>query len=154
MKGIYGLHIALIMACLLVPHQKVETKVDTKKEVVQAQPQVKTIVPVQEPVRQVVERERAKPETLKQYAERRTIEIFGGGWENVDYIIQHESSWVVGNINKSSGACGLGQALPCSKMKCSLSDGKCQVDWTLNYILNRYGSTKNARAFWSAHHWY
>ncbi|MEK6879068.1 MAG: hypothetical protein AABY22_05640, partial [Nanoarchaeota archaeon] len=51
-------------------------------------------------------------------------------------------------INSSSGACGLGQALPCSKMKCDLSDTACQISWTINYIKDRYGNPTNAYRFW------
>jgi len=137
------------------PHKPVEKAEALKEEV---EPPLSTLEeempaePIVKVNRDVAPRE--KPETLKEYAKRRTIEIFGGGWKNVDFIIQKESSWKIGAINKSSGACGLGQALPCSKMKCGLSDGKCQVEWTLKYILNRYGSTKNAKAHWLSHNWY
>lgn len=71
-----------------------------------------------------------------------------------DFIYQKESGNNPGAINKSSGACGLGQALPCSKMGCSLSDYACQDTFFTNYMLNRYGSWENARAFWLSHKWW
>lgn len=57
-------------------------------------------------------------------------------------------------VNKSSGACGLAQSLPCSKMNCALGDYACQDAWATQYMLNRYGSWANAQAFWLAHHWW
>lgn len=67
----------------------------------------------------------------------------------------HESGNNPGSINKSSGACGLGQALPCSKLPCSLSDYACQDSWfTNNYMIPRYGTWANAKAFWLQNHWW
>jgi hypothetical protein len=53
-------------------------------------------------------------------------------------------------------ACGLGQSLPCQKLTavCSLSDYNCQDIWFTNYMLNRYGSWANAKAFWLSHKWW
>lgn len=70
------------------------------------------------------------------------------------FIYMHESGNNPGAINKSSGACGLGQALPCSKLPCSLSDYACQDSWFTNYMLQRYGSWENAKAFWQSHRWW
>lgn len=70
------------------------------------------------------------------------------------YIYSHESGNNPGAINASSGACGLGQALPCSKMPCSLTDYACQDQFFTNYAMQRYGSWNNARAFWVANHWW
>jgi hypothetical protein len=73
---------------------------------------------------------------------------------NVQFIISMESGGNSCARNPSSGACGLFQALPCSKMGCSLSDVQCQVRWGTNYMVSRYGSTAKAVAFWKANHWY
>lgn len=70
------------------------------------------------------------------------------------FIYQHESGNNPGAINPSSGACGLGQALPCSKMGCSLSDYACQDKFFTGYAMARYGSWENAKAFWLANHWW
>lgn len=69
-------------------------------------------------------------------------------------IYQKESGNNPGAINKSSGACGIGQAWPCSKMKCSLSDYACQDAYFTNYAITRYGSWENAWAWWTAHKWW
>lgn len=70
------------------------------------------------------------------------------------FIYQHESGNRTDAINPSSGACGLGQALPCSKMPCSLSDYACQDNFFTNYMKSRYGTWENAVAFWKSHKWW
>jgi len=92
---------------------------------------------------------------LQEYAEKRSAELFGEGhFEALYYIIQKESGWTVGRVNSSSGACGLGQALPCSKLGDAYGDGIKELEWVLSYIKNRYGTPSNALAFWSTHRWY
>lgn len=71
-----------------------------------------------------------------------------------DFIYSHESGNNPGAINKSSGACGLGQALPCSKMPCSLTDYNCQDAFFTQYMQSRYGTWENAMAFWQANRWW
>lgn len=66
-------------------------------------------------------------------------------------IYFHESGNRTNAINASSGACGLGQAWPCSKMPCSLSDYACQDAFFTNYALTRYGSWDAAWAYWQGH---
>ena len=69
-------------------------------------------------------------------------------------IFMRESGNNPSAINASSGACGLGQALPCSKMPCSLSDYNCQVNFFTSYAVSRYGSWDNAWSFWQQHNWW
>lgn len=70
------------------------------------------------------------------------------------FIYEHESGNNPGAVNQSSGACGLGQALPCSKMPCSLSDYACQDNFFTQYMLERYGTWENAVSFWLSHKWW
>lgn len=70
------------------------------------------------------------------------------------FIYQHESGCRTNARNPNGGACGLGQALPCSKMPCSLSDWVCQDKFFSNYAIQRYGSWANAYAFWKQHSWW
>ena len=70
------------------------------------------------------------------------------------FIYMKESGNRPSAINASSGACGLGQALPCSKMPCSLSDYACQDAFFTRYMQARYGTWENARAFWLSHRWW
>ncbi|WP_244178831.1 transglycosylase SLT domain-containing protein [Streptomyces rubellomurinus] len=73
-------------------------------------------------------------------------------------IISHESGWNVTATNPSSGAYGLAQALPGSKMASAGSDWQTnpatQIKWALDYMNSRYGSPNAAWNFWQANHWY
>ncbi|MFI1719835.1 transglycosylase SLT domain-containing protein [Streptomyces sp. NPDC020489] len=73
-------------------------------------------------------------------------------------IVEHESGWDVDATNASSGAYGLVQALPGSKMASAGSDWKTnaetQIEWGLDYMNSRYGSPTGAWAFWQANGWY
>lgn len=73
-------------------------------------------------------------------------------------IVEHESGWNVTARNASSGAYGLVQALPASKMASAGSDWKTnaqtQIKWGLDYMKSRYGSPVGAWAFWQANGWY
>jgi hypothetical protein len=73
-------------------------------------------------------------------------------------IVDHESSWNYQAVNPSSGAYGLFQALPGSKMSSVGSDWQTnpatQIKWGLNYMNDRYGSPCGAWSFWQANHWY
>lgn len=69
-------------------------------------------------------------------------------------LIRRESNCNPNAVNKSSGACGVAQELPCGKSGCSLGDGACQVAWMNRYVLGRYGSWANAVAFHNKNNWY
>ncbi|WP_328440926.1 transglycosylase SLT domain-containing protein [Streptomyces sp. NBC_00444] len=73
-------------------------------------------------------------------------------------IVEHESGWDVDAMNASSGAYGLVQALPGSKMASAGSDwktnAKTQIEWGLDYMNDRYGSPVGAWNFWQANGWY
>ncbi|MBY8887041.1 LysM peptidoglycan-binding domain-containing protein [Streptomyces sp. PTM05] len=75
-----------------------------------------------------------------------------------DEIISHESSWNVQARNASSGAYGLPQALPGSKMATAGPDWRTspttQIKWALGYMDSRYGSPCGAWSFWQDHSWY
>lgn len=73
-------------------------------------------------------------------------------------IVDHESDWNYRAVNPSSGAYGLFQALPGSKMSSVGSDWQTnpatQIKWGLNYMNDRYGSPCGAWDFWQANRWY
>ncbi|MFJ6717454.1 MULTISPECIES: transglycosylase SLT domain-containing protein [unclassified Streptomyces] len=73
-------------------------------------------------------------------------------------IVSRESGWDHTATNSSSGAYGLVQALPASKMASAGSDWKTnpatQIKWGLDYMNSRYGSPVGAWNFWQSHHWY
>jgi membrane-bound lytic murein transglycosylase MltF len=73
-------------------------------------------------------------------------------------IVSHESGWNPSATNASSGAYGLVQALPGSKMASAGADWKTnpstQIKWGVDYMNSRYGSPCAAWTFWQANHWY
>ncbi|WP_373683350.1 transglycosylase SLT domain-containing protein [Streptomyces somaliensis] len=73
-------------------------------------------------------------------------------------IVERESGWDHTATNASSGAYGLVQALPASKMASAGPDWKTnpatQIEWGLDYMNDRYGSPCGAWWFWQANHWY
>lgn len=79
-------------------------------------------------------------------------------YEAFDFIITRESGWNTNAVNKKSGASGLCQSLPASKMASAGNDYKTnyktQVHWCVSYCKTRYGSIQNAKQFWLKHHWF
>ena len=75
-----------------------------------------------------------------------------------NFIIQRESGWNPTATNPSSGAYGLPQALPGSKMASAGADWQTnyqtQFKWFISYCNGRYGSVSAAYNFWLAHHSY
>lgn len=72
----------------------------------------------------------------------------------VDYIVSRESGWNPNATNRSSGACGLVQALPCGKVPGNGYDPVDNLRWATGYAVGRYGSWAGAYAFWSSNHWW
>jgi len=78
----------------------------------------------------------------------------------VDYIIRRESGWRPGARNPSSGAYGLCQSLPASKMASAGADWETnpvtQLRWCNSYALERpeYGSWAAAYDFWVRNKWW
>ncbi|GAA2926875.1 hypothetical protein GCM10010458_06210 [Microbacterium luteolum] len=75
-------------------------------------------------------------------------------WGYVDYIVSKESGWNPNATNSSSGACGLVQALPCSKVPGNGYDPVDNLRWANGYATGRYGSWAGAHAFWTNNHWW
>lgn len=75
-------------------------------------------------------------------------------WKYVDYIVSRESSWNPNAVNRNGGACGLVQALPCSKLGANWNDPVTALKWQYNYVKARYGGYAGAYAFWVSNHWY
>ncbi|MFE6103475.1 transglycosylase SLT domain-containing protein [Streptomyces laurentii] len=73
-------------------------------------------------------------------------------------IVNHESTWNYRAVNASSGAYGLVQALPGSKMVSAGADWQTnpatQIKWGLSYMNVKYGSPCGAWQFWTANRWY
>lgn len=93
---------------------------------------------------------------IQAYAQTRSDAKFGPGhFSALQTLWQRESGWNSGSTNRSSGACGIPQANPCSKAGGDYrTNANTQVEWGLNYIAARYGTPSRALAFWQSHHWY
>jgi hypothetical protein len=76
----------------------------------------------------------------------------------LDVIWTRESGWNEHSENRTTGAYGIPQALPASKMAVYGEDYRDnpvpQIRWGLSYITGRYGSPCGAWNFWQANHWY
>ncbi|MGP6171904.1 transglycosylase SLT domain-containing protein [Microbacterium sp. A196] len=75
-------------------------------------------------------------------------------WGYVDYIVSKESGWNPNATNRSSGACGLVQALPCSKVPGNGYDPVDNLRWANGYATGRYGSWAGAYNFWISNNWW
>lgn len=73
-------------------------------------------------------------------------------------LVYHESGCRVDATNSNSGAYGIPQALPGSKMAAFGEDWETnpvtQIRWMAKYVTERYGGWQQAMDFWWAHHWY
>lgn len=91
------------------------------------------------------------------------------GWTGTEFTALNnlwngESNWNPHAKNPSSGAYGIPQALPYSKMPQAAwpesaggqSDAATQIQWGLDYIKSRYGSPSKAWSTWQSRspHWY
>ena len=81
-----------------------------------------------------------------------------GDFTCFDNIIMRESKWRINATNPSSGAYGIPQALPGSKMASAGSDWRTnpatQIIWAIGYMKDRYGSPCQAWSFKRSHGWY
>ncbi len=79
----------------------------------------------------------------------------GNQWVCLDNLWTRESNWRVTASNSSTGAYGIPQALPGSKMGPGWqTNAGTQIGWGLSYIGSRYGSPCNAWSFFTSHNWY
>ncbi|WP_329220616.1 lytic transglycosylase domain-containing protein [Streptomyces sp. NBC_01485] len=77
-----------------------------------------------------------------------------GQFQCFSNIVDHESTWNYQAVNASSGAYGLVQAYPGSKMSSAGADWRTnpatQIKWGLNYMNDRYDSPCGAWDYWQA----
>lgn len=86
----------------------------------------------------------------------------GAQWDALDKLWTRESGWNNLAENPSSGAYGIPQSLPYSKMPQAAwparyggqSDPVAQIQWGLSYIAGRYGDPVNAWAHETSAGWY
>lgn len=131
----------------------VEQPVESVKAPAAVEPPAETPAPQPAVVeRPVVEVPKGKEDIL------RAAQIPESDWQAVDYIVSKESSWRHDAVNSSSGATGLCQALPASKMASEgedyMTNAVTQLRWCHKYATQRYGSWQGAFAFWVNNHWW
>ena len=73
--------------------------------------------------------------------------------QDLDFIFQHESGWVVGRWNQV-GCAGLGQACPKQKLGEAYGSLEGEIDWFYDYAISRYQSTHNAKSVWERQRWW
>jgi len=76
----------------------------------------------------------------------------GSQWTALYQLWMHESGWNPNSRDSGSGACGIPQAYPCSKITDHSTVG--QITWGLNYIAGKYGSPAAAYSYWQGHNSY
>ena len=118
---------------------------------------------IKEPVNKIVEVQtravtsrssiRAITGSVSEYQEYAAQMCNSYGWSEADFeclvrLWNKESGWNPNAYNSTSGAYGIPQALPGSKMASAGADYqtnyKTQINWGLNYIKSRYGNPQNA----------
>jgi hypothetical protein len=82
----------------------------------------------------------------------------GGYWDALYKLWMAESGWDHLAENPNSGAYGIPQSLPASKMRSAGADyrtnPKTQIEWGLEYIKDRYGGPVRAWKWHQNHNWY
>lgn len=80
-----------------------------------------------------------------------------GDNEYAHYVYMHESGCRLDAVNEI-GACGIGQALPCSKLSSICpnwrTDYACQNSFFQTYAFSRYTSWAGAYQFWVSKSWW
>lgn len=97
-----------------------------------------------------------RKETYAHKTKRLIYEKFGDQAQYAYDLCFRESGCRYNAINPTSGAAGLGQALPPSKMKCGLTADQieCQVNWFYFYVIGRYKTAQLALGFHDSNGWY
>ncbi len=89
--------------------------------------------------------------------------VYSKDWDYNQYsclvkLWERESNWRWNALNSSSGAYGIPQSLPGSKMASAGADWRTnpetQIKWGIGYISGRYGSPCGALAHSNEHNWY
>jgi Transglycosylase SLT domain len=79
-------------------------------------------------------------------------------WSCLSQLWQQESKFQTNARNVRSGAFGIPQALPASRMASAGADWRTnpvtQIRWGLTYIKTRYGTACTAWSHWKRHGWY
>lgn len=81
----------------------------------------------------------------------------GPQWTCLETLWTRESGWDHTARNPTSGAYGIPQSLPASKLYSAgraIHTAYTQLKWGLSYVAKRYRTPCAALAFWNRNHWY
>jgi hypothetical protein len=99
----------------------------------------------------------AKQQQKSKYTIPINATAYAEGGDAKAFIYSHESGGRL-TARNSGGCLGLGQACPGSKLVNACpnweTDYACQDAFFTNYMLNRYKTWENAKAFWLANRWW
>lgn len=109
-------------------------------------------VPVQQPITPAATALAPQGGDMRGLGRVMSANMFGDDqWWALNNLWTRESNWNP-NARNSSGACGIPQALPCSKIPDLSPQG--QIAWGLGYIKARYGTPASAWAHSQKFGWY
>lgn len=98
---------------------------------------------------------------IQAYAQSYTALKYDWSWAQFQCLVtlwDHESHWNYRAYNSGSGATGIPQALPGSKMSSFGDDWRTnpatQIKWGASYIDGRYGNPCGALGHWNSRGWY
>jgi septal ring factor EnvC (AmiA/AmiB activator) len=137
--------------------QVIDEKAKTEAEKIEQLKKIEELEAERKRLEAELQAKRDKQEAERQRIAQATKQVTGSTAYASDakmFIYMKESGNNPNAVNKYSGACGLAQALPCSKMNCALGDYACQDAWATKYMQSRYGTWENAKAFWLANNWW
>ncbi|MDQ2973325.1 MAG: G5 domain-containing protein [bacterium] len=118
-------------------------------------------VVTREPINEIRAKATLLPSSLSVSADKQSLMAAAGispeDFGAADFIISRESGWRPGALNSSSGAYGLCQSLPASKMATAgadyMTNPVTQLRWCSGYA-KRYGGWGGAYQAWLAQHWW
>ena len=110
------------------------------------------------PARKAAARPAAHVTAVRNAVQQTAATVFGSQYRCAADIIARESGWDVQATNRGTGAYGLAQALPATKMASAGPDWRgnplTQLRWMRDYVGSRYGDACRAWDFWRTHSWY
>lgn len=136
----------------IVEEKPIETPLP--KEEKPAEKPVVAPAPTPTPTPKPISKPTPKPQTGSKWDWLKAAGIPESDWRVADILVTKESSWNPNSVNRSSGACGLAQALPCSKLGINWNDPVHALQWMDRYVRSRYGSWQDALNFHYSHNWY
>jgi hypothetical protein len=145
-------HVSYAASPPIVQTQTASIQAVTVAEPTPTPPPAPIATPTIKPVSRPVVAPPVQPITTGSHTDwMRAARIAPSDFQYVEYIVQKESGWNPSAVNKSSGACGLAQQLPCGKWAHTWNDPVGALIDASGYAVGRYGSWKAAYLFWLTH---